>query len=134
MGNSDLKVEISVNKEIGFEYKYDGYQVGIIWFCNDYYNKIELGYVVVGIVSNGIINIYQWENVLKVLVEGLEGMLNLLVGEVVNWSNNLIWMLQSKNKMIGDWLLVILQFILNLILSWQVCEDFFLQSIFIWYG
>ena len=29
MGNSDLKAETSVNKEIGLEYKHDGYQAGI---------------------------------------------------------------------------------------------------------
>jgi hypothetical protein len=46
-------------------------------------------------------------------VEGLEGSLNLPVGETVNWSNNLTWMLQSKNKTTGDRLSVIPQFTLN---------------------
>ena len=47
MGNSDLKAETSVNKEIGLEYKHDGYQAGITWFRNDYHNKIESGYAAV---------------------------------------------------------------------------------------
>ena len=56
-------------------------------------------------------------------MEGLEGTLNLPVGEAVNWSNNLTWMLQSKNKTTGDRLSVIPQFTLNSTLSWQVRED-----------
>ncbi|HEN4908684.1 TPA: TonB-dependent siderophore receptor [Klebsiella pneumoniae] len=134
MGNSDLKAETSVNKEIGLEYKHDGYQAGITWFRNDYHNKIESGYAAVGTASNGTTNIYQWENVPKALVEGLEGTLNLPVGEAVNWSNNLTWMLQSKNKTTGDRLSVIPQFTLNSTLSWQVREDLSLQSTFTWYG
>ncbi|MDR8264170.1 TonB-dependent siderophore receptor, partial [Acinetobacter baumannii] len=70
----------------------------------------------------------------KALVEGLEGTLNLPVGEAVNWSNNLTWMLQSKNKTTGDRLSVIPQFTLNSTLSWQVREDLSLQSTFTWYG
>ncbi len=72
MGNSDLKAETSVNKEIGLEYKHDGYQAGITLFRNDYHNKIESGYAAVGTASNGTTNIYQWENVPKALVEGLK--------------------------------------------------------------
>lgn len=67
-------------------------------------------------------------------MEGLEGTLNLPVGEAVNWSNNLTWMLQSKNKTTGDRLSVIPQFTLNSTLSWQVREDLSLQSTFTWYG
>ncbi len=63
-------------------------------------------------------------------MEGLEGTLNLPVGEAVNWSNNLTWMLQSKNKTTGDRLSVIPQFTLNSTLSWQVREDLSLQSTF----
>lgn len=55
-------------------------------------------------------------------------------GETVNWSNNLTWMLQSKNKTTGDRLSVIPQFTLNSTLSWQVREDLSLQSTFTWYG
>lgn len=134
MGNSDLKAETSVNKEIGLEYKHEGYQAGITWFRNDYHNKIESGYSAVGTASNGTTNIYQWENVPKALVEGLEGSLNLPVSETVNWSNNLTWMLQSKNKTTGDRLSVIPQFTLNSTLGWQVRDDLSLQSTFTWYG
>lgn len=32
MGNDDLKAETSVNKEIGLEWKHDGWQAGVTWF------------------------------------------------------------------------------------------------------
>lgn len=126
MGNDDLKVEISINKEIGLEFKCDGWLVGVIWFCNDYCNKIEVGIVLLQCINNGKMDVYQWENVLKVVVEGLEGMLNVLVSDIVNWMNNVMYMLQSKNKEIGECLLIILQYMFNFILSWQVCQDVFL--------
>lgn len=44
MGNDDLKAETSINKEIGLEFKRDGWLAGITWFRNDYRNKIEAGY------------------------------------------------------------------------------------------
>lgn len=47
-GNDDLKAETSINKEIGLEFKRDGWLAGVTWFRNDYRNKIEAGYVAVG--------------------------------------------------------------------------------------
>ena len=44
MGNEDLKAETSINKEIGLEFKRDGWLAGVTWFRNDYRNKIEAGY------------------------------------------------------------------------------------------
>jgi ferric enterobactin receptor len=44
MGNDDLKAETSINKEIGLEFKRDGWLAGVTWFRNDYRNKIEAGY------------------------------------------------------------------------------------------
>ncbi|STV55570.1 TonB-dependent receptor [Klebsiella pneumoniae] len=43
-GNDDLKAETSINKEIGLEFKRDGWLAGVTWFRNDYRNKIEAGY------------------------------------------------------------------------------------------
>ncbi|WP_226569055.1 TonB-dependent siderophore receptor [Mangrovibacter yixingensis] len=131
-GNADLKAETSINKEIGLEFKHMGYQAGLTWFRNDYRNKIEAGYSAVG--STGSTNIYQWENVPKAVVEGLEGTVNVPVTDTVAWNNNLTWMLQSKNKETGDRLSIIPQFTLNSTLSWQVRSDVSLQSTFTWYG
>lgn len=43
------------------------------------------------------------ENVPKAVVEGLEGSLNVLpVSDTINWTNNITYILQSKNKETGD--------------------------------
>ena len=131
-GNDDLKAETSINKEIGLEWKHDGYQAGVTWFRNDYRDKIEAGYSPE--YSNGKANIYKWENVPKAVVEGLEGTLNLPLTDEVMWTNNITYMLQSKNKETGDRLSIIPEYTLNSTLSYQVREDVSVQSTFTWYG
>ncbi|EPL8004646.1 siderophore enterobactin receptor FepA [Klebsiella aerogenes] len=132
-GNDDLKAETSINKEIGLEFKRDGWLAGVTWFRNDYRNKIEAGYAPVYRNTKGT-DLYQWENVPKAVVEGLEGTLNVPVSETVNWTNNITYMLQSKNKETGDRLSIIPEYTLNSTLSWQVRQDVSLQSTFTWYG
>ncbi|MFU9479670.1 siderophore enterobactin receptor FepA [Klebsiella pneumoniae] len=132
-GNDDLKAETSINKEIGLEFKRDGWLAGVTWFRNDYRNKIEAGYAPVYTNGSGT-DLYQWENVPKAVVEGLEGTLNVPVSETVNWTNNITYMLQSKNKETGDRLSIIPEYTLNSTLSWQVRDDVSLQSTFTWYG
>ncbi|WP_439232132.1 siderophore enterobactin receptor FepA [Klebsiella quasipneumoniae] len=132
-GNEDLKAETSINKEIGLEFKRDGWLAGATWFRNDYRNKIEAGYAPVYQNNKGT-DLYQWENVPKAVVEGLEGTLNVPVSETVNWTNNITYMLQSKNKETGDRLSIIPEYTLNSTLSWQVRDDVSLQSTFTWYG
>ncbi|MBE0234345.1 FepA family TonB-dependent siderophore receptor, partial [Enterobacter hormaechei] len=136
MGNDDLKAETSINKEIGLEWKRDGWLAGVTWFRNDYRNKIEAGYAPIGQTSTGKVttDIYQWENVPKAVVEGLEGSLNVPVSDTINWTNNITYMLQSKNKETGDRLSIIPEYTLNSTLSWQVRQDVSLQSTFTWYG
>ncbi|WP_039056116.1 TonB-dependent siderophore receptor [Enterobacter sp. Bisph1] len=139
-GNDDLKAETSINKEIGLEFKHEGWLAGVTWFRNDYRNKIESGYAPVGQTSirNGGSNlntyIYQWDNVPKAVVEGLEGALNVPVSETVNWTNNITYMLQSKNKTTGERLSIIPEYTWNSTLSWQVAQDVSLQTTFTWYG
>lgn len=70
----------------------------------------------------------------KAVVEGLEGTLNVPVSETVNWTNNITYMLQSKNKKTGDRLSIIPEYTLNSTLSWQVRDDVSLQSTFTGYG
>lgn len=136
VGNDDLKAETSVNKEIGLEYKHEGWLAGVTWFRNDYRDKIEAGYAPLGQTSTTKVktDIYQWENVPKAVVEGLEGTLNVPVSESVNWTNNVTYMLQSKNKKTGERLSIIPEYTLNSTLSWQVRDDLSLQSTFTWYG
>ncbi|MFZ4257526.1 siderophore enterobactin receptor FepA [Raoultella terrigena] len=132
-GNEDLKAETSINKEIGLEFKHDGWLAGATWFRNDYRNKIEAGYSPVYQNAAGT-DLYKWENVPKAVVEGLEGTLNVPVSETVNWTNNITYMLQSKNKEAGDRLSIIPEYTLNSTLSWQVYDDVSVQSTFTWYG
>ncbi|MEF3111182.1 siderophore enterobactin receptor FepA [Raoultella sp. WB_B2P2-3] len=132
-GNDDLKAETSINKEIGLEFKHDGWLAGATWFRNDYRNKIEAGYSPVYTNGSGT-DLYKWENVPKAVVEGLEGTLNVPVSETVNWTNNITYMLQSKNKKTGDRLSIIPEYTLNSTLSWQVYDDVSVQSTFTWYG
>ncbi|EMO5814210.1 TPA: TonB-dependent siderophore receptor [Raoultella planticola] len=136
MGNEDLKAETSINKEIGLEFKRDGWLAGVTWFRNDYRNKIEAGYAPISQTGTGKVktDIYQWENVPKAVVEGLEGTLNVPVSETVNWTNNITYMLQSKNKETGDRLSIIPEYTLNSTLSWQIYPDVSVQSTFTWYG
>jgi len=132
-GNDDLKAETSINKEIGLEFKRDGWLAGVTWFRSDYRNKIEAGYAPVYTNGKGT-DLYKWENVPKAVVEGLEGTLNVPVSETVNWTNNITYMLQSKNKETGDRLSIIPEYTLNSTLSWQVYQDVSVQSTFTWYG
>ncbi len=60
--------------------------------------------------------------------------MNVPVSETVNWTNNITYMLQSKNKKTGDRLSIIPEYTLNSTLSWQVRDDVSLQSTFTRYG
>jgi ferric enterobactin receptor len=136
MGNDDLKAETSINKEIGLEFKHEGWLAGVTWFRNDYRNKIEAGYSPLSQTSVGKTktDLYQWENVPKAVVEGLEGTLNVPVSDAVTWSNNFTYMLQSKNKTTGERLSIIPEYTVNSTLSWQIVPDVSVQSTFTWYG
>ncbi|MGC4009564.1 MAG: TonB-dependent receptor [Pseudomonas sp.] len=78
--------------------------------------------------------IYQWENVPKALVEGLEGTLTIPLNEQLKWSNNFTYMLQSKNKETGDVLSVTPKYTLNSMLDWQATDALSLQASVAWYG
>lgn len=138
-GNADLEAETSVNKELGIEYRHNGVVAGLTYFRNDYKNKIESGLTPVGTASGGTgstanANVFQWENVPKALVEGLEGNLTLPLAESLSWTNNFTYMLQSKNKQTGDVLSVTPKYTLNSMLDWQATQDLSLQASVAWYG
>ena len=138
-GNDDLKAETSVNKELGIEFQQDGWVAGLTYFRNDYKNKIESGMSPIGNAIGGTGSyanaaIYQWENVPKALVEGLEGTLTIPLSEQLKWSNNFTYMLQSKNKETGETLSVTPKYTLNSMLDWQATQDLSLQASVAWYG
>ncbi len=135
MGSEDIKAETSVNKEIGLEFKRDGYQAGVTYFRNDYRNKIESGITSAGNAAGGTsAKIYQWENVPRALVEGLEGSLTVPVTETISWNNNITWMLRSENKTTGDYLSITPEFTLNSSVSWQANDDLSFLGTMTWYG
>jgi ferric enterobactin receptor len=134
MGNSNLKPEISVNKEIGLEFTYDGWDAGITYFRNDYKNKIVSGTELIGYASNGY-NILRWENGGKAVVEGLEA--NLVVPvmrDVLNWRTNATYMIQSENKDTGNPLSIIPKYTVNTMLDWQVTDKLSTSVNWTFYG
>ena len=138
-GNEDLKAETSVNKELGIEYKKDGIEAGLTYFRNDYKNKIESGMTSTSSASGGTgtyanASVFQWENIPKALVEGLEGNLRVPLTDNLQWTNNFTYMLQSKNKETGDVLSVTPKYTLNSMLDWQAREDLSFQASITWYG
>lgn len=131
-GNSDLKAETSVNKEIGIEYHHNDVQAGLTYYRNDYHNKIEAGYAPV--YNNGTSDIYKWENVPKAVVQGLEGTLNFPISESVFMHNNFTYNIENVNKTTNDYLSVIPKFTINSSLDWQVREDWSVSGTMTWYG
>jgi len=133
-GNKNLKAETSINKEIGLEFKHNGYQAGVTYFRNDYRNKIEAGYTAETVSSTGSTDVYRWENVPKAVVQGLEGTLNIPIDDAWSWKNNMTYIIESKNKETGDYLSIIPKYTINSTLSWQATQDLSLQSTLTWYG
>ena len=138
-GNENLEAETSINKELGIEYQRDGWVAGLTYFRNDYKNKIDSGLSPIGNASGGSGSyanaaIYQWENIPKAVVEGLEGTLTIPLTEQLQWTNNLTYMLQSKNKETGETLSVTPAYTLNSMLDWQASDDLSLQLSVAWYG
>ncbi|WP_416260054.1 TonB-dependent siderophore receptor [Gibbsiella quercinecans] len=131
-GNSDLKAETSVNKEIGIEYHHDDIQAGLTWYRNDYHDKVEAGYAAE--YANGTSDIYKWENVPKAVVQGLEGTLNFPIAESVTMKNNFTYNIENKNKTTGDYLSIIPKFTINSIVDWQATNDLSVQGTMTWYG
>ncbi|MBD1588939.1 TonB-dependent siderophore receptor [Pseudomonas typographi] len=138
-GNAGLKAETSVNKELGIEYKKNDLVAGLTYFRNDYKNKIESGLEPVGTAIGGTgstanASVFQWENVPKALVEGLEGNFSMGLAHNLKWSNNFTYMLQSKNKQTGDVLSVTPRYTLNSMLGWQATDTLSLQLNVAYYG
>jgi ferric enterobactin receptor len=140
IGNDNLKAETSVNKEIGLEFhNNEGLVAGVTYFRNDYHNKIDSGIKPIGHADGGNGNfansdIFQWQNVPKAVVEGIEGNLTVPVTSTINWRNNLTWMLQSKNKQTGDYLSIIPKYTLNSSIDWQATDKISFLTSVTWYG
>nr|WP_308812168.1 TonB-dependent siderophore receptor [Pseudomonas japonica] len=121
LGNADLKAETSVNKELGIEFKRDGYIAGLTFFRNDYRNKVVAGTDVVGYSSGGNM-ILKWENAKKAVTQGLEANLTVPMSDSVTWTTNATYMLENKDLDTGNVLSMIPRYTVNSMLDWQATE------------
>lgn len=127
IGNSDLKAETSINKEIGFEYRNaDNQTVSLTYFHNDYRNKIQAGqdpiYSFVDSNGNGA-TVLQWVNVSRAVIQGIEGNVTLPFADNWLWSTNFTYMIESKNKDTGENLSTIPKYTVNSTLDWNINND-----------
>ena len=123
MGNSNLKPETSINKELGFEFAQGGFQASMAYFHNDYRNKIVAGDKAIALSQLGNY-MYQWTNARKAVVEGVEGNLTVPLHQTLKWTTNFTYMHKSINKDTGNPLSVTPKFTINSSLNWQPNEKF----------
>ncbi|MVW71611.1 TonB-dependent siderophore receptor [Bordetella sp. 15P40C-2] len=133
VGSSDLKPEISVNKEIGFEYDPGTWKTSVAYFRNDYKNKIVADTEYLYRLNNGA-RVLQWSNSGKAVVEGLEGNLFVPLTPTLDWNTNFTYMLQSKSKDTGEPLSVIPQYTINSTLDWFYTPEWSFQANLTYYG
>ncbi|MBN9403632.1 MAG: FepA family TonB-dependent siderophore receptor, partial [Burkholderiales bacterium] len=92
LGNSDLKAETSINKELGIEFRSpEGLGASLTYFHNDYRDKIEAGRAPIDSFTNSIgkyTNVFQWENIPRAVVQGIEGNLTWPFAQDWLWSTN----------------------------------------------
>lgn len=128
IGNPELEHETSVNKELGVHYVAEsGINAGLTYFHNDYRNKIGTGnqspmYVIDG-SNGGYVQVFQWANIPKAVIEGLEANLLLPLSDSIEWSTNATVMLESEDKTTGEPLSIVPDYTINSMLSWQVNDD-----------
>jgi ferric enterobactin receptor len=123
LGNPDLKAETSINKELGVEFRgADGLGASLTYFHNDYRDKIEAGRspAETYLIGGKTYNVFQWTNIPRAVVQGLEGNLTWPVAQDWLWSTNVTYMIESKNKDTGEHLSTIPQYTINSILDWNV--------------
>ncbi|GAB1575379.1 TonB-dependent siderophore receptor [Bordetella petrii] len=133
VGNENLKPEISVNKEIGFEYDPGTWRTSAAYFRNDYKNKIVADTEFMYRLPNGA-RVLQWTNSGKAVVEGLEGNLFIPLTPALDWNTNFTYMLQSKNKDTGEPLSVIPEYTINSTLDWYYTSQWSFQANLTYYG
>ena len=132
MGNSNLKPETSINKEIGLEFNKNGWQASATYFHNAYRNKIVIGENI--IATSDIGNwLLQWENTPKATISGIEGNLVIPLHDTLKWSNNFTYMHKSEDYQ-GNPLSLVPKHTINSTLSWTLNERFDANLTFTHYG
>lgn len=133
VGNDNLDPEISVNKEIGFEYDPGTWRTSMAYFRNDYKNKIVAGTDVLYRLSNGA-RVQEWTNSGKAVVEGFEGNLFIPLASNLDWNTNFTYMIESKNKTTDQPLSIIPKYTINSTLDWFYTEKLSFQANVTYYG
>lgn len=140
MANPNLKPETSINSELGIQYKKDHLNASLTYFRNDYKDKIAAGDTVLAQAQarnnrgNMVTaNLLQWENIPKALVEGVEGSVSLDYGDIM-WTNNLTYMINSKNKQTGNALSIIPEYTWNSLLTYYPNDNLDIGVSYTHYG
>lgn len=138
IGNPDLEAETSVNTEVGVAYNdaASGVVAGLTYFHNNYKNRIQSGYVPVGTSIGGTTygRVFQWENIPKAVVSGLEANLAIPLSDTINWTTNATYMLESEDKSTGEPLSLVPDYTINSAVDWQATEELNLIASVSWYG
>lgn len=133
MGNSNLKPETSINKEIGLEFNKNGWQASATYFHNAYRNKIVIGDRLIATSNIDDNWLLQWENTPKATISGIEGNLVIPLHDTLKWSNNFTYMHKSEDYQ-GNPLSLVPKHTINSTLSWTPNEHFDANLTFTHYG
>ncbi|OCX60988.1 outer membrane receptor protein [Thioclava sp. SK-1] len=121
LGNPDLDPETSTNIEIGVGYSgMQGIDATVTAFYNDYRNKIQAGTNLLSSVNGE--NLFQWENIPRAVVSGVEGSFAAPLGDNLKLTTNFTYMAKSENKETGDPLSLVPKYTVNAALEWQATE------------
>ncbi|WP_274572362.1 FepA family TonB-dependent siderophore receptor [Neisseria leonii] len=131
-GNSSLKAETSLNKELGVEFNRNGWQASATYFHNAYRNKIVIGDILVA-TSNIGNHLYQWSNTPKATIAGFEGNLVVPLHDTLKWRNNFTYMQKSEDYQ-GNPLSLVPKHTVNSTLAWTPSEKWFANLTFTHYG
>lgn len=127
LGNSDLKPETSINKEIGLGYDKDGWASSLTFFHNKYDNKIVANTEPVcssstgGSMGNGLY-LMRWDNAKNATIYGFEGNMLAPLSSGVSWSTNFTYMIKNEDDD-GNPLSLVPKYTINSSLFWQATED-----------
>ena len=97
-GNPNLDPETSTNREIGFNFDNGTVDTGLTYFHTDFKNKIEYEPL-------GFFNGYWWtrmDNVERARTSGMEGNVNLNMGDHWRWRTAATWMKEAKDLTTGE--------------------------------
>lgn len=126
VGNPDLDPETSLNAEIGIAYDAgQGLSGTLTAFHNDYRDKIQASLEPLGSFDTGSGNraqYFQWINIPKAVVAGVEGNLSKEITPTLTFNTNFTYMAKSENKETGDPLSLVPKYTVNAALDWQATE------------